>query len=493
MGLLDFLKRKPKKTGTVYVPTQTGRVPVFMDFGDNIYASDIIVQAIRCKANEFKKLKPRHIRTTNGKQEVVTDSSIARCLRRPNEYMTQSDFFEKITILLELNKNAFIYPTYYVTNGGARYYTGLYPLKPIAVEYVQDNSARLYMRFTFGNGYIVTLPAEDVIHWRKDYGVDDYFGGNMLGGNDNSGLLKLLKEYDKITQSIAVGLGISTKINGIVKTNSYLADEKIEAQQKEFNERLLNNESGILFTDLKADYTNIPRDVKLVDKDTMDFFYQAILRNTSGSLAILNGDYTKAQKEAYYEHALEADIKSLGEAMSKVVFTEREEAYGNAIVLYPNSIVFMSMENKLTALQIGLPAGIFIKDEARELLGYPPLPNGQGEVIAQGYNALLDENNNNKLQGDGNASAPADDEAQQIIADAEDVVKKPLLVGQIQSMTQIILEYQQGNYTYNQALNMLMIGVGLTQEEAEKLLDKQDDKINEGGADNGTGSDEAEA
>ena len=411
MGFWDFLKRKPKQKGVRYAPTMSGYSPIHSDFGDSIYASDIIVQAIRCKATEFKKLKPRHIRTTGDKQEVITDSSIARCLRRPNEFMSPSDFFEKITILLELNRNAFIYPTYYITNSGERYYTGLYPLKPASVEFIQDQRERIYIRFTFGNGYTVDLPASEVIHWRKDYGVDDYFGGNMFGGgNDNRGLLTLLKEYDKITKSIAVGLNCSLKVNGIVKTNSYLSNEKIEAQQAEFNKKLENNASGILFTDLKAEYTNIPRDVKLVDKETMDFFYQCILRNTGVSLAILNGDYTKAQKEAFYEHALEADIKSLGEAMSKVIFTEREESYGNAIVLYPNSIVFMSMENKLSALQIGLPAGIFVKDEARALLGYPPLPNGQGEVIAQGYNALLDENNNNKLDGNGNAPAQNNNE-----------------------------------------------------------------------------------
>lgn len=401
MGLFDFLKRKPKKENVRYAPTMSGYSPVFADFGNNIYASDIIVQAIRCKATEFKKLKPRHIRTTNGKKIVITDSSVARCLRRPNEYMTQSDFFEKITILLELNKNVFIYPMYYITNGGERYYTGFYPLKPMNVEILSDQSERLYYRMTFGNGYTVDLPASDVIHWRKDYGVDDYFGGGMFGGNDNQGLLKLLKEYDKLMQSIALALNVSMKINGIVKYNSYLDDEKTEAKQAEFNTKLANNESGILFTDLKTEYINIPRDVKLVDKDTIKYFYEAILRNTGVSLAILNGDYTKAQKEAFYEHALEGDIKSLGEAMSKVVFTEREESFGNEIVLYPNSINFMSMENKLSALQIGLPAGIFVKDEARELLGYPPLPNGQGEVIAQGYNALLDENNNNTLTEGG--------------------------------------------------------------------------------------------
>lgn len=402
MSFWDLFRRK-KKEGARYAPTQSGFSPVFADFGDNIYASDIIVQAIRCKANEFKKLKPRHIRTVGGKPSVVTDSSIARCLRRPNQFMTPSDFFEKIAILLELNKNVFIYPTYYMTNGGEKFYTGLYPLKPTNVEIMADQQERQYYRFSFGNGYTVDLPSDDVIHWRKDYGVDDYFGGNMFGGNDNRGLLKLLKEYDKITQSIAVALNVATKINGIVKYNSYLDDEATAAKQAEFNAKLASNESGILFTDLKTEYVNIPRDVKLVDKDTIQYFYEAILRNMGVSLPILNGDYTKAQKEAFYEHALEADIKSLGEAMSKVIFTEREESYGNAIVLYPNSIVFMSMENKLSALQIGLPAGIFMKDEARELLGYPPLPNGQGEMIAQGYNALLDQDNNNKLteKGDG--------------------------------------------------------------------------------------------
>lgn len=402
-------KPKQKEEGLRYAPTMSGFSPTLTDFGSDIYASDIIVQAIRCKATEFKKLKPRHIRMIDGKPSVISDSSIAKCLRRPNQYMTQSDFFEKITILLELNKNAFIYPTYHTTIFGEKVYTGLYPLKPMNVEIMSDQSDKIYYRFTFGNGYVVDLPATDVIHWRKDYGVNDYFGGGMFGGNENRGLLKLLKEYDKITQSIAAALNVSMKINGIVKYNSYLDDEKMTAKQDEFNSKLANNESGILFTDLKTEYVNIPRDIKLVDKDTLEYFANAILRNTGVSLAILNGDFTKAQKEAWYEHSLEADIKSLGEAMSKVIFTDREESYGNAIVLYPNSIVFMSMENKLSALQIGLPAGIFMKDEARELLGYPPLPNGQGEVVAQGYNNLLDENNNNKLsEGGANNGTEAD-------------------------------------------------------------------------------------
>lgn len=400
MGLFDFLKKNEQKKGLAYAPTMGGNVPFYAPFGESIYASDIIVQSIRCKANEFKKLDPRHITNDGDATIVVKDSSIAKVLKRPNAFMTTADFLEKITILLELNKNVFIYPQYYISKGGKKIYTALYPLKPSAVSYMSDDKGDLFINLRFSNGYETTLPANDVIHWRKDYGVNDYFGGGMFGGDDNAGLLSMLKRYDQLTQSIAKALEVSCKINGIVKYNTYHGDNQLEASREKFEQDLKNNESGILFTDLSTEYTDIPRDTKIVDAETLKFYYDTILRANGTSLAILNGDYTKAQKEAYYEHALEADIKSLGQAMSKVMFTEREESFGNEIVLYPNDINFMSMENKIAFANIAAPGGMLMKDEFRELFGYPPLPDGQGQVIAQGYNNLLDGNNNNSLQND---------------------------------------------------------------------------------------------
>ena len=404
MGFFDFLKPKKGQSGLTNAPTMTGYNPTFTSFGDNVYASDIVVQSIRCKANEFKKLDPRHIRTTDGRQQIVTDSSIARVLKRPNPYMTQADFLEKITILRELSKNCFIYPTYYITKGGEKYFTGLYPLKPQRVDYLQDDKGTLYLHFVFYNGYETTLPAADVIHWRKDFGVNDYFGGNAFGGDDNDGLLSMLDRYDMLTQGIAKALQCSCQINGIVKLNTYADEKKLAAARSDFLARLDNNDSGILFTEDKMEYTHMPRDVKLVDAETLKFFYEAILRANGTSLPILNGDYNKAQKEAYYEHALEADIKSLGQAMAKTIFTDREAAFGNDVVLYPNAIAFMSMENKLAALQSGLPAGIFTKNEARELLGYPPVEGG--DVMPRGYNEL----DGTKTDSTGSDDAPAQNE-----------------------------------------------------------------------------------
>ncbi len=386
MGILNFWRKKEKKQDMFYAPTMNGNLPFYSSFGDSVYASDIVVESIRCKATEFKKLQPRHIRNVNGAQTVITDSSVARVLKRPNAFMTQSDFLEKIAILLELNKNVFIYPEYYITKGGERFFTALYPLKPSDVWYMTNDRDEMFIKMRFFSGYEVTLPIDSVIHWRKDFGVNDYFGGGMFGGNDNAGLLTMLNRYDQLTQSIAKALECSCQINGVMRVNSYLDDEKSASARAEFESNLKSNKSGILFTDMKAEYTHLPRDVKLVDAETLRFFYDTILRANGTPLAILNGDYTKAQKEAYYEHALEGDIKSLGQAMSRVMFSDREASFGNEIVFYPNDISFMSMENKISALQIGLPAGIFTKNEARELLGYPPIEGG--DVMPRGYNEI---------------------------------------------------------------------------------------------------------
>lgn len=386
MGFFDLFKPKEKQRNLQNAPTMTGGAPFYSAFGESVYASDIIVQSIRCKANEFKKLDPRHIRTTNGAQEVINDTSIARVLKRPNAYMTQADFLEKIVILRELSKNVFIYPTWYKTKGGEKYFTGLYPLKPSEAQYLTDDTGVLYIKLRFANGYEVTLPADEIIHWRKDYGVNDYFGGGMFGGNDDQGLLSMLERYDQLTQSIAKAIEVSCNVNAVVKYNTYTDTDDLKAQREKFVTDLRQNKSGILFMDMSSDITKLPRDVKLVDAETLKFFHETILRATGTSVAILNGDYTKAQKEAFYEHALEADIKSLGQAMSRVIFNNREASFGNEIVLYPNNITFMSMENKLTALQVGLPAGIFTKNEARELLGYAPIEGG--DVMPRGYNEV---------------------------------------------------------------------------------------------------------
>ena len=73
-----------------------GLIPVFSQFGHDIYASDVVQMAIDCIATEISKLQPRHIRTDANGMQTVPKSSINRLFKfAPNPLMTTRDFLEK--------------------------------------------------------------------------------------------------------------------------------------------------------------------------------------------------------------------------------------------------------------------------------------------------------------------------------------------------------------------------------------------------------------
>ena len=78
-----------------YAQMLNGSIPVFAQFGTNIYASDVVQQAVNCIVLEMKKLNPQHIREIEHDITPVV-SEIQRVLQNPNELMTTSEFIEKI-------------------------------------------------------------------------------------------------------------------------------------------------------------------------------------------------------------------------------------------------------------------------------------------------------------------------------------------------------------------------------------------------------------
>lgn len=180
IGIFNFLKGAKKTIQNMkYAKMMNGYTPVFSQFGNDVYASDIVQNAISIICNDMSKLLPKHIRIDpkTGMQTVENDE-LNRLLKfGPNPLMTTSDFISKIVFHYEYNKNAWIYPTYNkipLGNGKyKRYYTGLWPLNPTSVEFLEDTSGKLFVKFYFADGEPYVLPYDDVIHWRKDYSLND--------------------------------------------------------------------------------------------------------------------------------------------------------------------------------------------------------------------------------------------------------------------------------------------------------------------------------
>lgn len=381
-GLFDKLfHRQPKSSR--FAPTLDGFMPIYSQFGTNIYASDVVQQALKCIVDEMKKLNPTHVRYKDNDPTPIK-STIQDVLDNPNPLMTTSEFLEKICWLLLMNYNVFIIPVYYTwidkkTGVERRYYEALYPINPTRVDFIEDASGKLFVKFWFWNGYNTTIPYDNVIHIRYNYSVNQYMGGNIMGQPDHKALLKTLELNAQLLQGIAKSMNASYAINGVVKYNTYLDDGKTEAALKELERKLQNSESGFLPLDLKAEFTPLERKSQLVDEATLKFIDEKILRNFGVPLPILTGDFTKEQYEAFFQKTLEGIILQISQAFTKKLFTTRERAFGNKIELYPKELIFMTVTQTLEMINILSPTGALFENEKRVALGLRPLPELEGK------------------------------------------------------------------------------------------------------------------
>lgn len=379
MGIFEKLKNKI--IGLRYAHMLNSGLPIFSQFGQNIYASDVVQSIIDCIVQEMIKLQPKHVRGEKHNQ-VPVKGSIQYVLDNPNELMTKSDFMSKVIWNLFLNYNAIIYPVYKVIKNKdgttTKQYTALYPLQPRKVDFLEDETGTLFIRMQFKNMQEFTLPYSEVIHIRYKFSFNDYLGGNENGQPDNDALIKLLEMDSNMREGILKAMKSSFSINGVVKSGSMMDRDKVKAMVEEFNEKLKNNESGILGLDGKSDYIPLTKKVQMVDAETLKFIDNRILRIFGVSLAILTGDYTKDQYEAFYQKRLEPLIIAISQAFSKTLFTDREKQMRNEIIFLPKELIFMTTTQVLEAIRILGDAGDLYENEKRIALGLAPLEELEG-------------------------------------------------------------------------------------------------------------------
>lgn len=381
MGWLQKLQNKAINK-VFYWANSVNGTPSFSQFGNNIMNDETVFTITNRILDEYSKMNPRHIRIVKGKQVDVTNNNLNEILKNPNNLMTQSDFLRKCAWLRETYKNCFIYPTYDLyynpTNGRTKkVYKALYPLQPAQVDFYEDDLGIIYVDFTFMNGeHSGKIRYDEVIHWRKEFGENEYMGGDINGTANNTALLKHLQENDKLLQATFKSIEGSLRINGILKLNGYINKENGEKERKEFEKKLETNQSGILSLDNGGEYTPIPYYGKNVSKDILKFFDDKIRRHYGVSEAILDGDYTAEQKEAFYETVLESGAISLGQAFERVLLTPFERSNGNTIICYTSEIQMMSAKNKIKIAELLLPVGGVNTNTILSWFGEPPVEGG---------------------------------------------------------------------------------------------------------------------
>jgi len=364
-------------------------------FGDKITNSDVVLVCIDRIASQCAKLKARCIKKDEDGIATERKSNLSFLLKsKPNDFMTPYQFTYKIVSLLLLNDNAFVYPLYDKDTLDIK---ALYPLNPILVEPIVDESESYYLKFYFENGESYILPKENVIHLRRFYSSSDIFGGNGYSSTHEA-LLKTLGINDALLQGVEKAVFSSFQIKGILKLNGLLKEEDKNRAVEAFNRALEpsgENKSSIIPMDLKSEYTPISVDPKVVDQETLDFVQSKILDYFGVSKEVFANSYNEEQFNSFYEATIEPLAIQLSEAFSIGLLTDNELKNGNEIVFYSERLQYASWQTKVSAIEKLMGLGLMSINESRALLGLEPIEGGNKRLQSLNY---VDSDKANKYQ-----------------------------------------------------------------------------------------------
>lgn len=372
---------RPEPEEMVAVKLLNGYTNTFAPFTGKAYDDPTVRDCIETIAKHFGKLRIRQVIKQGGRVVGSGNSGVAYMLStRPNQFMTASEFLEKIASQYFTYNNAFVY----VRRDARGRTVGLYPLDFSTVELLKPASGgtELFVRFTFLGGEKITRPYTDIIHIRRYFNTDDFFGDR----NE-----KIITEDITVFKAVKTAI-VNTvqnfgKLRGILQWKSTLRPEDQEKAWKQFVDTYgtTKNGSGIASLDNKAEYIALPNNEAAFDANQMDYARRNVMSHFGLSDAIISGKYTEDDFISFYESVIEPLALKVAQELTEKLLTENMRSRGNELVLESNRLSFMSVASKIKICQTLIPAGGLTINEIREIFGYAAIEGGDERQISLNF------------------------------------------------------------------------------------------------------------
>lgn len=372
MGFLRdlFARASP---GTVRYQMVTERGNGFYAWNGKLYQSDIVRACMRPKVKGVGKLVGKHLRETidrEGKRRIAynPDARLRYLLEEPNPYMTGQKLQEKLAAQLVLNNNAFAL----IIRDENGLPVEIYPITASSVQAIYRKDGTLCLDFILVNGRRMVFAYTDIIHLRADFCENDLFGSPLA-----QTLMPLMEIVGTTDQGIVKAIRNSSVVRWLIKYNTAMRDDALDAKAKEFAQRFLDveNGSGVVVVDSKSEATQINPQDYVPNAAQMDRTTQRIYAIFNTNPKIVLSQYNEDEWNAYYEAELEPIVRELGEEYTRKLFSRRERAAGNRIVFEATNLATASMSTKL-GLQAMVDRGAMLPNEWRAVLNLAPIDGG---------------------------------------------------------------------------------------------------------------------
>lgn len=382
MGLIDRLFGRPKASGGTEnrFETITAYSPAFTSWGGQIYESELVRAAVDAKARHVAKLQYRM--TGTARQKLYTATKTV-----PNPWYTWPQFLERCSNIYDVQNNLFIAPL--LDDMGE--VAGYFPVLPSGCEVV-ERGGEPYLKYTFIGGQKRSVQLRRCAVVTKHQLKDDFFG------EKNTALAPTMDLVNMVNQGIVEGVKNGATFRFMAQLIGKAFDEDLRRERERFDKNNFQGGGGglLLFGNQMTNIQQLKQEGYKVDAEQMKMIQTSVENYFGVSEKVIRNEATGDELDAFYNGAIEPFAIKLSDALTRMVFTERERNGGNAITFAGDRLQYMNIGSKISMAQQLGDRGILTIDEIRALFNYDPLPDGIGEhVPARGEYYFVDEGKQN--------------------------------------------------------------------------------------------------
>ena len=371
--------KKKSESNSNYVKMQllNGYDARFSTVAANVYESKVAREVIDRIATNCAKLIPKHLR-----KGVHIYGDINYLLENePNPIMTKYDFIYKIVSQLESLSNAYVY----FPKDKSGMIKAFYPVLATEQKLMQDSKGQIFLKFRFINGEYYYIPYNELIHLRRFYNEDDFFG-------DSNNLLRAdLQASHTAIEGTKNAIMTASSIKGILKySNALLKEEDIKKNKENFERDFLhlNNKSGIAALDGKAEFQAIDMKPIVLEESQLKRLNYNIYDYFGVNEKIIDNSFDEEEWNAFFEGVIEPLSIQMSDEFTRKIFSEQAIKEGNRIVFTANRLQYASLTTKINLIKTLMPYGTITVDEAREVVDLAPIGGEQGSKILQSLNNI---------------------------------------------------------------------------------------------------------
>lgn len=343
------------------------------NYANQIYTIPEVKCAIEKIADIFSSVDIYNERIDNKNKNItyIEDSTLRVLKYKANPFQNSTQFFKNVITKLLLDNNVFIEPVFDMSGN----LKALYPLPTKSFQLLKDGQKACVQFFDAYKNPQERYDLDDIIYLNRF---------NTLSGGQKTNDMGL---YQKVLQSLSekiVNDASPNKPRALLQSNQVGEGQLKEKDKKGATESLkasfAENVQGIAYLDKKWVITPINWNENDVNKDLMAFVVNLVYNYFSINENIINNKASEIEMAMFVKATIKPLAKQFSQEFTNKLFTENEYYFGRRIEFDYNPLLVTTLQSEANIAQINIRNGIWCIDEARERMGYEPLPNGLGKV-----------------------------------------------------------------------------------------------------------------